>query len=374
MDLQVRYVIDSWIEYVVVRKGVARKEPKVCGHYIAYKFIEGTVYRFDDGVVNSTTMLTEYETNLMFYHRANIPAYAWDIDFGFITYMSPDFYGRKAYSLRSSLPISIDLKQAMVESQPVFPEPVTITTTCHVSEVDKETDVVNAKTDNRTDTTDLPQNETSHVVDPNTDKRTDTSQLPQNETTDVVAPNTDNRTDTIDLHENETDSHAKASEVAHVDSNKRDAQRIPESDKTTEEDVSNETLQDLKNNPNIRILGVASIHSFDETVDYGSPDGSHSTSSGSSPHTDDEVNESKHKPDITLRPKLITKDPPLRKRRKRTCRRAQYTYAKPSRTQPSRAKKQTPTYMVDTDHSSIESDNDAKDRDFIPEGISGKLF
>ena len=200
-------------------------------------------------------MLTEYETNLMFYRRANIPTYAWDIDFGFITYMSPDIYGRKAYSLRSSLPISIDLKQEMVESQPVFPEPVAITTTCHVSEVDKETDVVNAKTDNRMDTTDLPQNETSHVVDPNTDKRTDTSQLPQNETTDVVAPNTDNRTDTIDLHENETDSHAKASEVTHVDSNKRDAQRIPESDKTTEEDVSNETLQDLKNNQNIRILG-----------------------------------------------------------------------------------------------------------------------
>ena len=97
-------------------------------------------------------------------------------------------------------------------------------------------------------------------------------------------------------------------------------------------------------------------------------------SSGSSPHTDDELNESKHKPDITLRPKLITKDLPLRKRHKRTCRRAQYTYAKPSRTQPSRAKKQKPTYMVDTDHSSIESDNDAKDRDFIPEGISGKLF
>ena len=109
MHLQVRYVIDSWIEYVVVRKGVARKEPKVSGHYIAYKFIEGTVYRFDDGVVNSTTMLTEYETNLMFYRRATIPPYAWDIDLGFITYLSPDYYGRKPYSLRASLPVSIDL-------------------------------------------------------------------------------------------------------------------------------------------------------------------------------------------------------------------------------------------------------------------------
>ena len=37
------YVLDSWIEYVVLRKGVAKKETKVFGHYIAYKFIEGTV-------------------------------------------------------------------------------------------------------------------------------------------------------------------------------------------------------------------------------------------------------------------------------------------------------------------------------------------
>ena len=68
------------------------------------------------------------------------------------------------------------------------------------------------------------------------------SDLPQNETSDVVDPNTDNWTDTIDLHENETDSHEKASEVANVDSNKSEVQNIPDSDKTTKEDVSNETL------------------------------------------------------------------------------------------------------------------------------------
>ena len=67
------YVVDSWIEYVAVRKGVARRETKVSGHYIAYKFIEGTLYHFDDAVVNSTQMLSEYETNLIFYQRADIP-------------------------------------------------------------------------------------------------------------------------------------------------------------------------------------------------------------------------------------------------------------------------------------------------------------
>ena len=150
-----RYVIDSWIEYVVVRKGVARKEPKVCGHYIAYKLIEGTVYWFDDGMVNSTTMLTEYETNLMFYRRATIPAYAWDIDLRFITYLSPDCYGRKPYSLRASLPVSIDLKKAVVPNQPVFPEPVPINKISAVSEVHKESDVVEGTKDNRTDTSEL---------------------------------------------------------------------------------------------------------------------------------------------------------------------------------------------------------------------------
>ena len=132
-------------------------------------------------------MLTEYETNLMFYCRADIPAYAWDIDFGFITYMSPDCYGHKPYSLRTSLPSSTDLKQAMVQNQPVFPGPVPMNTTSDVTEVDKESDVVNANTKNRTDTSDLAQSE--------------------------------------------SESHAKASQVANVDTNKTDMQNIPETDK-----------------------------------------------------------------------------------------------------------------------------------------------
>ena len=374
MHLQVRYVIDSWIEYVVLRKGVARKEPKVSGHYIAYKFIEGTLYRFDDGVVNSTTMLTEYETNLMFYRRATIPPYAWDIDLGFITYLSPDYYGRKPYSLRASLPVSIDLKEAGVPNQPVFPEPVPISNISAVSEVDKESDVVEGTKDDRTHTSQVLPNETSDLVDPNTDKMTEMTELPQNVTNDVVHPNPDNRTEAIELHENETDSHGNQCEVANVDSNQSEPLNIPDTDKSTKEDISNDTLDDLKNNRNVEILGVATVHPFDETVEYASPDGSHSTSSGSSPHSDDETHEAHHKPDRTLRPKLITINPPLRKSRKRTRSKPHYTYAKPTRTQPSRSKKQSATYLVDTDDSSVESDNDAKDGDFIPEEISGKCF
>ena len=120
-----------------MRKGSVKKESQVCGYYIAYKFIEGTIYCFDDDVVNSTVMLTEYEANLIFYRRAVIPTYAWDIDFGFIRYILPDLYGQKRYSLRGSLLISIDLNQAQDDNQPVFPEPVAITVTLEVTPLQK---------------------------------------------------------------------------------------------------------------------------------------------------------------------------------------------------------------------------------------------
>ena len=112
---------------MVVHKGVAKKESKVSGHYIGYKIIEGTIYRFDDAIVNSTPMLTEYESNLIFYQTHDIQPYAWDIDFGFITHQAADTYGCRHYSLRPSIPISIDLDKTKVDNQPVFPEPIPIT-------------------------------------------------------------------------------------------------------------------------------------------------------------------------------------------------------------------------------------------------------
>ena len=82
----------------------------------------------------------------------------------------------------------------------------------------------------------------------------------------------------------------------------------------------------------------------------------------------------KKKPDLSLRPKLITISKPVSTPRKRNCTKAWYMYAKPSHKQPSRAKKQLSTYLLDSDESSIESDNETKDMDIIPEGISGKYF
>ena len=153
-----RYVVDSWIEYVAVSKAVARREMKVSGHYIAYKVIELTLYHFNDAIVNSTQMLSEYETNLIFYRRADIPPYAWDIDFGFITYKIPELYGCKPYSLRGTLAVSNGLKEGTGDNQPVFPGAVPITMTSESHSVHKDKDELNVNNE-ITDKNKTPQTE-----------------------------------------------------------------------------------------------------------------------------------------------------------------------------------------------------------------------
>ena len=124
------------------------------------------------------------------------------------------------------------------------------------------------------------------------------------------------------------------------------------------------------------------LSEFDETVEYPSQKGSEYSSSGSSPHTDEDDEKqgessqsgaiAKNKPDLSLKPKLITLSTPVSTPRQRRHRKPRHTYAKPTRRQPRRAKKQSSNYLPDTDDSSIESDNNSKDGDFIPEGVTGK--
>ena len=124
------------------------------------------------------------------------------------------------------------------------------------------------------------------------------------------------------------------------------------------------------------------LSEFDETVEYPSQKGSEYSSSGSSPHTDEddekqgELSQSgaiaKNKPDLSLKPKLITLSTPVSTPHQRRHRKPRHTYAKPIHRQPRRAKKQPSNYLPDTDDSSIESDNNSKDGDFIPEGVTGK--
>ena len=84
----------------------------------------------------------------------------------------------------------------------------------------------------------------------------------QNVTNDVVDPNPDNRTEANELHENETDSHGNQCEVPNVDSNQSEPLNIPDTDKSTKEDISNDTLDDLKNNRNVKIVGGGNCSSI----------------------------------------------------------------------------------------------------------------
>ena len=96
--------------------------------------------------------------NLIFYRRADIPPYAWDIDFGFITYKTPELYRRKPYSLRGTLAVSNDLQEGTGDNQPVFPEAVLMTMMSESHSVHKDKDKLNVNNE-ITDKNKTPQTE-----------------------------------------------------------------------------------------------------------------------------------------------------------------------------------------------------------------------
>ena len=92
---QIRYVVDSWIEYLIKVKAISTRETKESGHYICYKFIDGSLFHFDDAFVNRVDMMEQYKINLIVYRRYDIDPYPWTIDLGFITHVE-----QLGYSLR----------------------------------------------------------------------------------------------------------------------------------------------------------------------------------------------------------------------------------------------------------------------------------
>ena len=92
---QIQYVVDSWIEYIIRIKAVLTHESKESGHYICYKYIDGTLLRFDDTLVNLVDILPQYKINLIVYRRYDIDPYEWNIDLGFLTHLN-----QLGYSLR----------------------------------------------------------------------------------------------------------------------------------------------------------------------------------------------------------------------------------------------------------------------------------
>ena len=92
---QIRYVVNSWIEYLIKVKAISTQESKESGHYICYKFIDGSLFCFDNAFVNRVDMMEQYKINLIVYRRYDIDPYPWTIDLGFITHVE-----QLGYSLR----------------------------------------------------------------------------------------------------------------------------------------------------------------------------------------------------------------------------------------------------------------------------------
>ena len=127
--------------------------------------------------------------------------------------------------------------------------------------------------------------------------------------------------------------------------------------------------------------GEIQVSELDETVDYNTDEMSHeanSSSSSSSGRSEDEsdrdqpVNK-RQKPDLSLRPPLITKSSGnTQKPKPKPKPRPSFTRRKPQQVQPSRAKKNMVQYIPYASESdSDSSEHDSKDDDFIPEGEKG---
>ena len=76
-------------------KAISTRESKEVGHYICYKFVNGTLLRFDNALVNRVDMKERYKINLIVYRRYDIDGYEWMMDLGFLTHMET-----LGYSLR----------------------------------------------------------------------------------------------------------------------------------------------------------------------------------------------------------------------------------------------------------------------------------
>ena len=90
---QIRYVVDSWVEFVTHRKAPTSHESKETGHYICYKYVNGILLRFDDALVNRVDLLYQYNINSIMYRWYDIDAHKWDIELGFVEHLNQVAYG-----------------------------------------------------------------------------------------------------------------------------------------------------------------------------------------------------------------------------------------------------------------------------------------
>ena len=72
---QTNYVLDSFTQYVGRLPTTRTRDRSVRAHYVAFRKMGDTWYRFDDGVVHRINLMRAYSVNLVIYRMAQVPAY-----------------------------------------------------------------------------------------------------------------------------------------------------------------------------------------------------------------------------------------------------------------------------------------------------------
>ena len=428
-NLQMRYIVDSWVEFVSHRKAITTRESKETGHYICYKYVNGILLRFDDALVNRVDMLSQYHINLILYRCYDIDAYKWEIDLGFVAHLNQVTYGLRRppiHGVRYSLchkditgnqhqangsvshenesnsnvvrsadePLDMTKKDDLTSGQSVISHdvPVDMTVSRDKASANIPEDVSKSQEIDNELSVHIPE------CDVDTEKG-------QKEHADLVMDKDNHSKDTVD-----STSNSQLEVSAEKDNNKSLGNISTEGSNSNENQIedrvgnSHSEANSGDSSTQVDSQGRIQLSEFDETVDYDSEHisndspsngsnksncntsvdngsksvqntSSNDSSSGSSGNECDmgEPDNKRPKPDLSLRPPLITtntENTPKAKPKPKP--RPIFPRRKPHRVQPSRAKKMTVQYIpYGSDSDSNPSDKDSKDEDFIPQGEEG---
>ena len=86
---QIHYNLESFIEYIGRIPTIRMRETSVRAHYVCYKKVEAQWLRMDDSTVHKVDLMTDYNINLLFYRRANVPIQTWNLYLDFLPSWRP---------------------------------------------------------------------------------------------------------------------------------------------------------------------------------------------------------------------------------------------------------------------------------------------
>ena len=288
LNLQIRYVVDSPVEFVTCRKALTTRESKETGHYICYKYVNGILLRFHDALVNRVDLLYQYNINLIMYRWYDIDAHKWKIELGFVEHLNQVAYGLRRppiHGTRYSL--------------------------CHRDITEHERNPNGSVIAQKANTNNVGNSGEEPLDMRNKEQNTITTSLTSQQvpvdmtvSRETVPVNTTDDSDPKNFSGDSENNHNNSSETT-----------TPQTPTSKEGELENSSPKAVDCSTEVDSQGKIQLSEFEETVDYNTGelsddgDSSSSSSSGRSPDENDKdepVNK-KRKPDLSLRPPLITK-------------------------------------------------------------------